>query len=80
LYAFADAGVIDYGDAINNTWISDLRADAGLGSALTIKKWGPLDLVKPLTIRFDMPFFLNRPPAIEEYFQFRWILSISRAF
>ncbi len=80
MYLFADAGVVDYGTAINNTWISDVRADAGLGTTFTIKRWGPLDLVKPLTIRFDMPFFLNRPPAVEEYFQFRWVLGISRAF
>lgn len=79
-YLFADAGVVDYGTAINDTWISAVRADAGVGTALTIKKWGPLQLVNPLTIRFDMPLFLNRAPATEEFLQFRWVLGISRAF
>jgi hypothetical protein len=57
-----------------------LRADAGVGTALTIKNWGPLNL-QPLTIRFDMPLFLNAIPANEsDYFAFRWVLGISRSF
>jgi hypothetical protein len=60
---------------------SDPLADAGLGATLTISKWGPLTEFKPLTIRFDMPLFLSRVPANEkDYFQFRWLISINRAF
>ncbi|GIV27067.1 MAG: hypothetical protein KatS3mg027_0881 [Bacteroidia bacterium] len=56
-------------------------ADAGAGIALTIKKWGPLTEVKPFTIRFDMPVFLNRLPYAEkDYFQWRWMVSINRTF
>ena len=80
-YLFADAGVIDYTNAAKEWSISDIRADAGVGSTFTIQKWGPLDNVKPLTIRFDMPLVLNRPPAIDEdYFQVRWVVGINRAF
>jgi hypothetical protein len=79
-YLFADAGIIN-----RNTWYEELhfgnlRVDAGAGAALTIQRWGPLQMISPLTIRFDVPFFLNRPPADEEFFQFRWLLGVSRAF
>jgi len=57
------------------------RADAGIGAALTIKKWGPLVDIKPLTIRFDMPLFLSALPATEsENMAFRYVLAIGRSF
>lgn len=57
------------------------RADAGMGAALTIKKWGPLVDVKPLTIRFDMPLVLSSLPATEtDNLAFRYILAIGRSF
>jgi aminopeptidase N len=77
-YIFGDAGYLDFGQKTYN--ISDVRVDAGLGAALTIRKWGPLQTVNPLTIRFDFPVFLNRPPASEEFFQFRWLIGINRTF
>jgi aminopeptidase N len=83
-YAFADGGAIIYDDSLNNTIIGDytgaFRMDAGLGTAWTIKRWGKLDAIKPITIRFDMPLFLNRPPFGESYFKFRWVLGVSRSF
>jgi aminopeptidase N len=80
-YLFGDIGVINYNTASEDLKLSDFRADAGIGTALTIKKWGALQTVHPLTIRFDMPFFLNRIPATEnEYFKFRWLVGVSRAF
>ncbi len=62
-YAFADAGIIKYEARISNNifgyhW-SDVRADAGLGAALTIKKWGRLATCEPITIRADFPFWVN---------------------
>ncbi len=81
-YLFADAGIINYSkptDVILK--MTDLRADAGLGMALTIKKFGILQTVDPLTIRFDMPFFLNRTPASDpDYLQYRFVIGVSRAF
>ena len=81
-YLFADAGYINYNAASDKTLkIADLRADAGVGAALTIKKFGVLQTVDPLTIRFDVPFFLNRIPSIDkDYIQYRFVIGISRAF
>jgi hypothetical protein len=78
---FADAGVINYDVEGERLTFSDLRSDAGIGLALTIKKFGPLQTVKPFTIRIDFPFALNRPPAAEpEYVKYRWVVGIGRTF
>lgn len=89
-YLFADAGVSElsrfdniasYWNARPTTMISDVRVDAGLGVALTVRKWGVFDKAKPLTLRFDMPLFLNRPPyANPQYFNFRYVVGVSRCF
>ncbi len=80
-YLFGDIGLINYNAAGEELKLADYRADAGLGCALTIKKWGPLQKVDPLTIRFDMPMILNRIPAVEsDYIKFRWLIGVSRAF
>lgn len=80
-YLFGDVGVINYNNQYEDLMLADVRADAGVGTALTIKKWGALQTVDPLTIRFDMPLFLNSVPAIEpQYVKFRWIIGVSRAF
>lgn len=89
-YGFADGGVIElsninsltqYYDATPTDMWSDFRMDAGLGCAFTIKRWGRFEKAKPLTIRFDMPLFLNRPPyANPQYFNFRYVVGINRAF
>jgi hypothetical protein len=61
--------------------LSHIRIDAGLGIAMTIKDWGPLEKVKSLTIRADFPFLINRTPASQtNYFDFRWVIGIGRAF
>lgn len=80
-YLFGDAGVINNNLPGENLSFAALRADAGVGAALTIQHWGPLQMVKPLTIRFDVPLFLNKIPAVElDHVAFRWILGISRSF
>jgi hemolysin activation/secretion protein len=80
-YLFGDAGSINTNAPGKATVMSNVMADAGLGFALSIQKWGPLYGLKPLTIRFDMPFFINRLPYAEkDYFQFRWMIGINRAF
>ncbi len=81
-YLFGDAGVININPNYSkNLELSSIRADAGVGVALTIARWGPLQTVKPLTIRFDMPLFLNEPPASDAgYVQWRWVIGISRCF
>jgi aminopeptidase N len=89
VYLFGDAGIISRGK-LNNQNIPELtpvkqwskiRMDAGIGTAWTIKKFGPFEKVPPFTIRFDMPLFLSAPPfAKPDFVSFRWILGVSRAF
>ena len=81
MYVFGDLGFISTNRPGEQFSFAKPRADAGLGASVTIKRWGALDKVKPLTIRVDMPFFLNRTPALDpEPWAFRWMLGISRAF
>ena len=80
-YAFADAGTINTNRAGTPNVMSDLMVDAGVGTTLSIQRWGPLYNIKPLTVRFDVPFFINRLPYAEkDYIQFRWMLGINKAF
>jgi hypothetical protein len=89
-YFFLDAGILSARElgnreqtltsksAVVNTGI---MACGGHGLVLTIKRWGVLDEVKPLSIRFDIPFYLSNAPAKEgENLMFRWVLGVSRAF
>ena len=81
-YLFADAGIISSEILTTDNYkvaFSDVRADAGVGFTYTLRDFGPLEAVRPLVIRFDMPLFLNRPPASDEdFFQFRWLIGINR--
>ena len=80
-YLFGDAGVISINHISNDLILSNVRADAGIGLALKIQKFGPLQMVNPLTLRFDVPFFLNRTPAVEpDFVKFRWVVGVNRAF
>ncbi|MBU0765559.1 MAG: hypothetical protein KJ607_12055, partial [Bacteroidetes bacterium] len=79
-YLFGDAGMINMNDAGDDPVMACIRADAGAGIAITVKKWGKLEQAAPLTVRFDMPLFLSRPPYLQEYFEFRWMVGVSRAF
>ncbi len=80
-YLFADAGAIAYVNSSNNQQLSQIRTDAGAGLALTIKRWGVLQGIKPLTFRFDVPFFISHSPYVnQQHFAFRWVVGISRTF
>ncbi|MFN0274475.1 MAG: hypothetical protein ACKVPJ_01920, partial [Chitinophagales bacterium] len=80
-YLFFDAGSIAYEEADGKNSYSKVRMDAGLGSAFTWSWWGSLEDIKPLTVRIDFPFFLNRPPFEEsDYFKFRYVIGLERAF
>jgi len=79
-YAFYDAGIINYNSPNEIPEFAKIRMDAGLGAAITVKKWWYFENIKPLTIRFDAPLFLNHPSADENYFDFRWVIAINRAF
>ena len=83
-YLFTDAGIITNEIITKNNYkdiFSKIRADAGIGFTYTFDKFSPIESVKPFIIRFDIPFFLNRPPASDEDFvEMRWIIGINRAF
>lgn len=80
-YLFLDAGLIDLKSRSSSTAWGPLRMDAGIGAALTLERVGPVKDVSPVTVRVDFPFFLNRTPASDpNFFQYRWLLGISRAF
>ncbi len=81
-YLFGDGGIINYSAPTDGVLkMADFRMDAGVGIALTIKKFGVLQTVNPLTIRFDMPLLLNTPPATDKGFvQYRFVVGINRAF
>lgn len=80
-YAFADAGIIDIYDQSTELSFAEPRADAGLGASITFHKFYRMNELKPFTIRTDFPLLLNRVPNIDpEYFNYRWIIGINRAF
>ncbi|MBK7940367.1 MAG: M1 family metallopeptidase [Flavobacteriales bacterium] len=84
VYIFGDVGSMGYrridGDA-QRLELATPRADAGLGAALTIKRWGPLVDLEPLTLRFDMPLVLSSIPVGEsEHVAFRYVVGIGRTF
>ena len=79
-YIFGDAGIITNKD-INSTnytdIFTDLRADAGVGFTYSIRA---LPKMKPLVLRLDLPLFLNRPPANEDYLEMRWLIGVNKLF
>ncbi len=84
VYLFGDVGVMGYRrektDGLELR-LAQPRADAGLGAAFTIKRFGPLVDIKPLTIRFDAPLFLNATPSSNpDNLAFRYVLAIGRSF
>lgn len=80
-YFFGDAGSIAYQNTKGISVYSAIRADAGIGFAFTIKKFGPLQTVNPLTVRLDFPLYLSdRPYSDAKNLQYRSIIGINRAF
>ena len=80
-YLFGDAGLINTNYTFEANKMSELMYDAGVGTTFSILRWGPLYGIAPLTIRFDMPLFISRLPYNEkDYFQFRWMIGINKAF
>ncbi len=89
-YLFGDAGTINLTTPSYEHLpleFTNILADAGVGATLTIQKWGPLQLVKPLTIRFDMPLLINTFEYnagvynnLSSYFQYRFVVGIGRCF
>ncbi|MCF8256774.1 MAG: hypothetical protein K9J06_04440 [Flavobacteriales bacterium] len=80
-YFFADAGIISINASDAAPAFAMPRADAGVGVAFTVRQWGPITRLHPITLRFDMPLFVSRPAALQPGpWQFRWVLGVARAF
>ncbi|MBP7478006.1 MAG: hypothetical protein KA797_05735, partial [Chitinophagales bacterium] len=83
-YLFTDLGMIGNVQLKKggNTVFSLPLYDAGLGAALTFKKFWVLQNIKPLTIRVDFPFLLSEPDARDngKHWAGRWVIGINRAF
>ncbi len=79
VYLFADAGTVVF-DAGPDKRFTQPRADAGGGLAFTIKQWGVLEKIKPLTLRFDVPFYISHAPAGSDNIAFRYVVGINRTF
>lgn len=81
-YLFADAGILySNANSLKENLNTGLRSSAGPGFMLEVKRWGKLDDIKPLQIRFDFPLFLSNAPFVEENnFKFRWLIGINRSF
>jgi aminopeptidase N len=85
VYLFGDVGTMGYRTTTElgtpQVKLALPRADAGAGAAFTIKKFGPLQDIKPLTVRFDVPLVLSAIPAGEtEHVAFRYVVGIGRSF
>lgn len=80
VYLFGDAGILAF-TANGKQEFTEPRLDAGTGFMLTIKNWGPLSKIKPLEIRFDIPFYISHAPAAEpDNIKFRWVVGLHRSF
>ena len=81
MYLFADAGIVQINKLKSYDILNLVKSDAGIGTALSIKKFGPMQSIQPLTIRFDVPLFLSATPnTAPKFVQFRWVIGINKAF
>jgi hypothetical protein len=80
IYAFADAGIINTNSPDKNLVLAKPRADAGIGTSFTIKHNKNINNQNPICIRIDFPMWMNRPPAESDFFEFRWLLGLSKTF
>ena len=61
--------------------LSTLRMDAGIGAAITFKKFWKFQNTKPLTLRIDAPLFLNPAPYLTpDNLSFNVVFGLERAF
>ena len=79
MYLFADAGIINSNTLKGDLSWASFRMDAGLGATFTLFR--AIDAVKPLKLRIDLPWFMNRPPAGDDFLDFnRFLIGINRSF
>lgn len=81
-YLFYDAGIIGRTrpGLTFEPQFQTLRQDLGAGLALEVRDGYFFSQDKPLVLRVDFPLVLSKPPASQEYVQFRWVVGVGRAF
>ncbi len=78
-YIFGDAGVLNTNTLDEQLVLGNFRADAGLGSTFTLFK--NINNIKPLILRIDLPWLMNRPPYGENFLDFnRFVIGLNRSF
>ncbi|MFW6019996.1 MAG: M1 family metallopeptidase [Bacteroidales bacterium] len=81
IYSFFDAGVLDEASVTKLPDFERIYSDAGLGLNLNVHQWWKFDKIDPLTLRFDMPLFLNiKPYGDSNNFMFRWLFGVEKSF
>jgi len=80
-YLFMDMGVMDQNYQDNDLSFSSIHMDAGIGFTLELSRlWDSNIDAEPLILRLDFPLILNKPPAGEDYLDFRCVFGLNRAF
>ena len=80
-YLFMDMGVMDQNYQNNDLSFSSIHMDAGIGFTLELSRlWDSNIDADPLILRLDFPLILNKPPAGQDYLDFRCVFGINRAF
>ncbi|MFO8086856.1 MAG: M1 family metallopeptidase [Bacteroidales bacterium] len=78
-YSFFDAALLDNASLYHLPGFENVFIDAGLGISLNILQWYTFDKIDPLTLRFDMPLFLNiKPYGDSQHFMFRWLVGLEK--
>ncbi|MCF8331725.1 MAG: M1 family metallopeptidase [Bacteroidales bacterium] len=79
-YTFFDAGLLDNANISSLPHFNNVFVDAGIGVSLNILQWWRFEKINPLSIRLDMPLFLNiKPYGDDKYFKFRWLIGIEKS-
>lgn len=76
-YGFLDMGWINTNVIDQKLNLGSFRMDGGIGFSVGILEVNE----KTIQIRIDLPWYMNRPPAGENYFSFnRYIIGLNRSF
>ena len=80
-YMFMDMGVINENKVGENLVFSSFRMDAGIGFTWELSRlWDHVIDSEPLVLRIDLPLFLNKPTAEDNYIKLRCLVGLNRAF
>lgn len=79
-YTFFDAGILGNATMYSLPQFKNIFIDAGIGASITVSQWWRFEKISPLTVRLDMPLFLNvKPYGDKKHFMFRWLLGLEKS-